>query len=167
MPRGGHFAAMEQPDLLVDDVRSFFETFYVPNNAVLTLAGDIEPAHALEQVKRYFGEIEPGDEIPPLPGNPDIDPVIGSTVRDHAVSVGGVVVILSEMTLKTRISTTRRTSGSVKSLVSPVTCFLSSLVSNQFASSASALLYSRPDTSLGRHCLPSPAHRCRSLDETN
>jgi microsomal epoxide hydrolase len=24
MPRGGHFAAMEEPDLLVDDVRSFF-----------------------------------------------------------------------------------------------------------------------------------------------
>ena len=26
MPRGGHFAAMEQPELFVDDVRSFFET---------------------------------------------------------------------------------------------------------------------------------------------
>jgi len=26
MPRGGHFAALEQPDLLVDDVRSFFRT---------------------------------------------------------------------------------------------------------------------------------------------
>ena len=26
MPRGGHFAAMEQPDLFVDDVRSFFRT---------------------------------------------------------------------------------------------------------------------------------------------
>ena len=24
MPRGGHFAAMEQPDLLVEDLRSFF-----------------------------------------------------------------------------------------------------------------------------------------------
>ncbi|MGH2610157.1 MAG: alpha/beta fold hydrolase, partial [Tepidiformaceae bacterium] len=26
MPRGGHFAAMEQPALLVDDVRAFFRT---------------------------------------------------------------------------------------------------------------------------------------------
>jgi len=26
LPRGGHFAAMEQPELLVDDVRSFFRT---------------------------------------------------------------------------------------------------------------------------------------------
>jgi len=24
MPRGGHFAAMEQPELLVDDIRAFF-----------------------------------------------------------------------------------------------------------------------------------------------
>jgi hypothetical protein len=26
MPRGGHFAAFEQPQLLVDDVRAFFAT---------------------------------------------------------------------------------------------------------------------------------------------
>jgi len=26
MPRGGHFAAFEQPDLLVEDVRAFFRT---------------------------------------------------------------------------------------------------------------------------------------------
>jgi hypothetical protein len=26
MPRGGHFAAMEQPDLFVEDVRKFFRT---------------------------------------------------------------------------------------------------------------------------------------------
>ena len=26
MPRGGHFAAMEEPGLLVDDVRAFFRT---------------------------------------------------------------------------------------------------------------------------------------------
>ena len=26
MPRGGHFAAMEQPELFVDDLRSFFRT---------------------------------------------------------------------------------------------------------------------------------------------
>jgi pimeloyl-ACP methyl ester carboxylesterase len=26
MPRGGHFAALEEPGLLVDDVRAFFRT---------------------------------------------------------------------------------------------------------------------------------------------
>ena len=70
----------------LDDVASFFQTFYVPNNAVLTVAGDIDPAETLEHIKRYFGEIEPGDPIPPLPGNPDIDPLIGTTVRDHVMA---------------------------------------------------------------------------------
>ena len=27
MPRGGHFAAFEQPELFVDDVRAFFASF--------------------------------------------------------------------------------------------------------------------------------------------
>ncbi len=70
----------------LDDVTSFFETYYIPNNAVLTIAGDFDSAQALELIKRYFGEIEPGDPIPPLPGDPEIDPLIGTTVRDHVVS---------------------------------------------------------------------------------
>ena len=70
----------------LDDVRSFFETFYVPNNAVLTLAGDIDPRRALDAVKRYFGEIEPGADIPALPGDPDVGARMGTTVRDHVVS---------------------------------------------------------------------------------
>ncbi len=70
----------------LDDVSSFFETYYVPNNAVLTIAGDFHPGDALELIKRYFGEIHAGGPIPPLPGNPEIDPLIGKTVRDHVVS---------------------------------------------------------------------------------
>lgn len=70
----------------LDDVAGFFETFYVPDNAVLTLAGDIEPAAALESVKRYFGDIEPGGGIPPLPGTPEVDLRIGGTVRDDVVT---------------------------------------------------------------------------------
>jgi len=70
----------------LDDVASFFQTFYVPNNAVLTVAGDLDPKEALEQIKRYFGDIEPGAPIPDLPGNPEIDPLIGETVRDYVVA---------------------------------------------------------------------------------
>jgi zinc protease len=70
----------------LDDVAAFFKTFYVPNNAVLTIAGDIDIAEALGFVERYFGDIEPGDPIPPLPGKPDLDPLIGTTVRDHVVA---------------------------------------------------------------------------------
>ncbi len=70
----------------LDDVASFFHTFYVPNNAVITIAGDFDRDGALELLNRYFGEIEPGAPIPPLPGDPLIDPLIGETVRDHVLA---------------------------------------------------------------------------------
>ena len=69
----------------LDDVASFFRTYYVPDNAVLTLAGDFG-SDALDLVERYFGEISPGEGIPDLPGDPSVDPLIGETVRDHVVS---------------------------------------------------------------------------------
>jgi zinc protease len=47
----------------LDDVKTWFETYYGPNNATLVLAGDIDTATAREKVQRYFGDIAPG---PPL-----------------------------------------------------------------------------------------------------
>jgi len=70
----------------LDDVAQFFRTFYVPNNAVLTLAGDIDPPRALTLVERYFGEIPAGDPVPPLPGTPGLPPRIGETVRAEVVA---------------------------------------------------------------------------------
>ena len=55
----------------LDGVRDFFRTWYRPNNAVLTLAGDIDSARALDQVRRYFEDIPAG----PLPQAPQVDPV--------------------------------------------------------------------------------------------
>ncbi len=48
------------------DVRDFFGTFYVPSNAVLTLAGDIDYDHALSRVEHFFGDIPAGKPIPTL-----------------------------------------------------------------------------------------------------
>jgi predicted Zn-dependent peptidase len=70
----------------LEDVEQFFKTFYVPNNAVLTVAGDVDPAAALASVERYFGDISAGDPIPAIPGTTDLEARIGSTVRDHVTS---------------------------------------------------------------------------------
>ncbi|HVR29621.1 MAG TPA: pitrilysin family protein [Thermoanaerobaculia bacterium] len=51
----------------LDDVREFFSTWYVPDNAVLTLAGDFDPGQAVELVERYFGEIPAGRGPRPAP----------------------------------------------------------------------------------------------------
>ena len=48
----------------VDDVKDFFRIYYAPNNAVLTLVGDLDPAETLEKVKKYFGNI-PSQPTPP------------------------------------------------------------------------------------------------------
>jgi len=52
----------------LDDVREFFETFYRPNNAVLTIVGDFDPAEARELVDRYFAEIPAGPPSPRFEG---------------------------------------------------------------------------------------------------
>jgi zinc protease len=69
----------------LEDVGDFFKTFYVPNNAVLTLAGDFDPDSALKTIEKYFGEIPEGAPIPPLPGEIEIPSVIGETVREEVV----------------------------------------------------------------------------------
>jgi zinc protease len=42
------------------DVKSFFEKYYVPDNAVLSITGDIDTGEAFKMVKKYFGDIKRG-----------------------------------------------------------------------------------------------------------
>ncbi len=53
----------------LDDVKTWFKTWYGPNNAVLVLAGDIDLATAKEKVARYFGDIPAG----PTMAQPKVD----------------------------------------------------------------------------------------------
>jgi predicted Zn-dependent peptidase len=41
----------------VDDVRDFYSTFYVPENATLTLVGDVDSTQALQLVSQYLGRV--------------------------------------------------------------------------------------------------------------
>jgi zinc protease len=49
------------------DIRSFFETYYRPENAVLTVTGDFDPAQTRRWVEQYYGEIPRGQGHPPMP----------------------------------------------------------------------------------------------------
>jgi zinc protease len=44
----------------MSDIKSFFERFYVPNNAVLTIAGDVDEEEAINLINKYFGSIQRG-----------------------------------------------------------------------------------------------------------
>ena len=50
----------------LDDVKSFFETYYAPNNAVLVVAGDTTPDEVMKLAEKHFGGI-PSRTVPPPP----------------------------------------------------------------------------------------------------
>jgi zinc protease len=59
----------------LEDVAAFFRTHYVPNNALLCIAGDFEPVQARRWVERYFGPLPHGPEPVPAraPNVPHLD----------------------------------------------------------------------------------------------
>ncbi len=48
----------------LDDVKSFFRTYYAPNNATIVITGDFKPAEAKRLLEKYFGPIPRGPAIP-------------------------------------------------------------------------------------------------------
>ncbi len=56
-------------DLTVEDVKDFYSTFYTPNNAVLSIAGDIDKRKTEEDIRKYFLTIQKGKDIPLPPSS--------------------------------------------------------------------------------------------------
>lgn len=56
----------------LEDLKRFFLRWYGPNNAVLTIGGDIDTTQTLEWVVKYFGPIPAGPEVENLPEQPAI-----------------------------------------------------------------------------------------------
>src|SRR5258705_9639758 len=52
----------------IDDVRNFFKTYYTPNNAVLTIVGDVDANEVKKMVEKHFG----GIATQPVPPRPDL-----------------------------------------------------------------------------------------------
>ncbi|MES2275368.1 MAG: pitrilysin family protein [Bacteroidota bacterium] len=50
----------------VNDLKNFFMRWYSPNNATLTIGGDITPAATIKMVEKYFGAIPRGPEVKPV-----------------------------------------------------------------------------------------------------
>jgi zinc protease len=65
----------------LEDVSEFFATWYAPNNAVLTIAGDFETDAALAMIDRHFAVI-PANPAKPAPPDMSVEARIGSDVRE-------------------------------------------------------------------------------------
>jgi predicted Zn-dependent peptidase len=61
----GSFVDLEAATL--QDARSFFQRYYAPANAVLAVAGDVDPLQVLAWVEDLFGDIPGRDVTPPPP----------------------------------------------------------------------------------------------------
>ena len=50
--------------LTVEELRAFYRTYYVPNNALVVAAGDFKPPELLEKIRKHFGVIPRGADPP-------------------------------------------------------------------------------------------------------
>ena len=61
----------------VDDVATFFKTYYAPNNAVLSIVGDVDTKKTMALIEKYFGPIN----RQPQPKRPDLEEKAHSAER--------------------------------------------------------------------------------------
>lgn len=74
----------------LEDVTAFFRTYYAPNNAVLSIVGDVDVTEALEAARRWFAPIAPSATIPRFAA-PAIEPYLG---REHREVVPDAVPLV-------------------------------------------------------------------------
>ena len=78
----------------VEDVQAFFDLYYAPNNATLTLVGDFDPAEAKSLVDQYFGDIPRGAEPPSIMCNARFDAGAREKLwEDKLANLPGVITI--------------------------------------------------------------------------
>lgn len=68
-------------DASLEDVADFFRTYYTPDNAVLTVAGDLDHTETKRLIEEYFGPIPKGAPRPPL-RDMTVAPTFGETRRE-------------------------------------------------------------------------------------
>lgn len=68
----------------LEDAHAFFRTYYAPNNAVLSVVGDIDPEKTLAWVEKYFGTI-PGHDGKQPPRDGSLPEIMGGQLREEVV----------------------------------------------------------------------------------
>ena len=79
----------EMEDLNRADAVAFYEQYYAPNNAVLVVAGDIEPQTVRALAEQTYGQVPAGPELPPRdrPAEPERNSAATVTLSDPRVGI--------------------------------------------------------------------------------
>jgi zinc protease len=80
----GDFTELERADL--DDCAQFFDTYYAPANAVLTVAGDLDIERTKSLIDKHFGDVpaRPAPQLPSFAEPPPASELRGEHVDPHA-----------------------------------------------------------------------------------
>ncbi|WP_298221368.1 pitrilysin family protein [Flavobacterium sp.] len=87
----------------LEEFQAFHKKFYVPNNAVLVVAGNFESAQAKEWIKKYFGIIKKGESVENI--NITEEPItqtLKARFEDPNIQIPGIVAAYRTPSMKTR-----------------------------------------------------------------
>ncbi len=73
-------------NITVDDVSNFFSMYYTPNNAVVSIVGNIDIDKTTELVRKYFESIPTGKEIEPLNLEKPDEPADIKEIFEHTLA---------------------------------------------------------------------------------
>ena len=93
----GHTTIGSMEDLnaaTLEDVQAFFRTHYLPNNAVLSIVGDVDPDDAFARAATYFGPLTAGEK-PAKPVGDPLGPLTGTDREETSGVVPAEAVYLS------------------------------------------------------------------------
>ncbi len=79
-PTIGSMADLDAASL--DDVKAFFALHYAPNNAVLSVVGDVDPDQVRAWVEAYFGRIPANPKLPIKLPDMSLPASIGGEIRE-------------------------------------------------------------------------------------
>jgi zinc protease len=81
----------------VDDVASFFRTYYAPNNAIIAVTGDVTTARVLELARKYF------EAIPAQPAPPAVDIAQAAQTAERRLSLDDALARVARLDISYRI----------------------------------------------------------------
>ena len=128
----------ELESISLAELQAWYQKWYTPNNATLVIVGDVNPAQALQEVNRYFGEAK----IKPLPSRPSVKQSgfrgYKATTTTQAVQVP---MLLMGYNVPSLWSASEANTGPAK--ISPKTAYSLSLVQDVLDGGLSARLEKR------------------------
>ena len=65
----------------ITNVRNYHKTYYVPNNMAICLSGDLNPDEVIATIDKYFGDMQPNENLPKLEFQPE-EPITEPVVRE-------------------------------------------------------------------------------------